>query len=248
MTPNPQYPGQPASAPQGTSGLAIAALITGIVGVCLPCPFGLVSVGLGIAALVKINRTPGLGGMALAIIGIVLPVIALPIYTAIAIPNFIKFQARSKQMECRANLKSAYTAEMACRAEKDQLSPRAGEIGFSPERGNRYAYFLGGGRMEERSAGSLDHDEQATGVNIDTFRYPRERPLSLNDLPELAGGLKPGVHGQCPDGTFVAACAGNVDNHATLDVWSISSAPRTGAKGETIQPGEPYNDVNDTAN
>src|SRR4051794_1661118 len=122
MTPNPQYPGQPATAPQRTSGLAIAALITGILGVCLPCPLGLVSIGLGIAALVQIGNTPGVGGKALAIIGMILPVAVLPIYAAIAIPNYVKFQARAEQAECRANLKRLWTDERTYYIQRDAYS------------------------------------------------------------------------------------------------------------------------------
>src|SRR4051812_28340220 len=167
MTPNPQYPGQPMPVSQGTSGLAIAALILGLIGVCAPCPFGLISLGLGIAALVKIGNTPGLGGKALAIIGMVLPVVALPIYAAIAIPNFIKFQARSKQSECKANLKSAYTAEQSFYQEKNAYSTNAGEIGFSPARGNRYAYFLFDvGQVQDRSTARVGGGPGITGISV----------------------------------------------------------------------------------
>src|ERR1043165_5718368 len=123
MNPNPpQYPGQPFGQPPGapgaprTSGLAVAALILGILGSILPCPFGLISIGLGIAALVKIGKTPGLGGRGMAIAGIVLPIVVgsiVGILAAIAIPTFISFQSRAKQAECKSNLKSAFTAQMS---------------------------------------------------------------------------------------------------------------------------------------
>src|SRR5712671_226821 len=67
------------------------------------------------------------------------------ILAAFAIPNFVKFQARSKQSEAKANLKAMFTAEKAFLAEKDRFSGFVGEVGFSPERNNRYAYFVGGG-------------------------------------------------------------------------------------------------------
>ncbi len=244
MTPNPQYPGQPAPS-QGTSGLAIAALIVGALGVCAPC-LGLVSIGLGIAALVKISNNPGLGGKAMAIIGMVLPVVVLPIYLAIAIPNFVKFQARSKQMECKVNLKSAYTAERSFQAQNNAYSTNADELGFSPARGNRYAYFLFDvGQMQDRSTASLGSGAGITSIGVDTFKHPDERPIAAGDVPQVAGGMKAGVHGQCPQCEFVVVCAGNLDKDDTLDVWSVSSADRTSKTGEHIPGGEPYNDVND---
>lgn len=245
MTPNPQYPGQPAPITPGTSGLAIAALVVGLVGMCAPC-LALVSIPLGIAALVKISKTPGLGGKVPAIIGMIVPVVVLPVYLAIAIPNFIKFQARSKQMECKSNLKAAYTSERGFYAENNAYSTNIKEIGFSPERGNRYAYFLFDvGQMQDRTTARTDDGPAITGIGVDTFRYPDARPISASELPPVLGELKAGVHGQCPQCSFVVVCAGNLDQDETLDVWSVSSADRTSKTGEPILGGTPYNDVSD---
>jgi len=256
MTPNPQFPGQqfpgsPAGGPQRTSKLATAALIVGLIGGLLPCPFGLVAIGLGIGALVTIGNTPGLGGRGLAIAGIVIPLTVGPmvgILAAIAIPNFIKFQARSKQSECKYNLKSVFTAQKSFFQEKDRYSPLPDEIGFSPERGNRYAYFLDArGSLQDRStAGISPPGEDQTGIGVDTFKYGRQRPVTLDGLnAALASPLRPGVDGRCPDDcSFLAICAGNIDQDDTLDVWSISSEDRT-VGGERIPAGIPVNHVND---
>src|SRR4051812_16376379 len=79
------------------------------------------------------------------LIELMIVVAIIGILAAIAIPNFVKFQARSKQSEAKANLKAMFTSEKAFLAEKDRFSGFVGEVGFSPERNNRYAYFLGGG-------------------------------------------------------------------------------------------------------
>jgi type IV pilus assembly protein PilA len=255
MTPNPQYPGQqypgaPAGGPQRTSKLATAALIFGLIGGLLPCPFGLVAIGLGIAALVSISNNPGLGGRGLAIAGIVVPIVMgsmVGILAAIAIPNFIRFQARAKQSECRANLKSVFTAQKSYFQEKDQYSSLPQEIGFSPERGNRYAYFLDvSGSLQDRSSAALSTSGQdETGIGVDTFKYGAMRSLTVDDMSAaLAGRLEPGVQGQCPDCSFTAVCAGNLDQDGTLDVWSISSEDRT-IGAERVMAGVPFNHVND---
>jgi hypothetical protein len=251
MTPNPQYPGQPAAPPSsGAPGVAVAALVFGILGaLCGPCPFGLVGIILGIVALNRIGSTPGQGGRGMALAGIIVPAVALVfwigVYAAVAIPNFIKFQARSKQAECKTNLKLLYASEKSFFAQKDGYSTSLEELGWDPERGNRYAYFLlDVGRVQDRSS-ATPSGGGVSGVNVDTFKYPKERPVSYADLPALAGGAKAGVHGQCPDCTFVAVCAGNLDKDDTLDVWSISTADRTSPAGETILAGTPYNDVSD---
>src|SRR2546428_7639290 len=86
------------------------------------------------------------------LIELMIVVAIIGILAAIAIPNFIKFQARSKQSESKSNLKAAYTAEKAYYQEKDTYSNLIFAVGFSPERSNRYSYDLGGGAFTDRSA------------------------------------------------------------------------------------------------
>ena len=76
------------------------------------------------------------------LIELMIVVAIIGILAAIAIPNFIKFQARSKQSEAKANLKAAFTAEKAYVQEKDKYETQINIVGFSPERNNRYAYYL----------------------------------------------------------------------------------------------------------
>src|SRR5205823_14551332 len=79
------------------------------------------------------------------LIELMIVVAIIGILAAIAIPNFIKFQARSKQSEAKANTKAIFTAQKAFFQEKDRFSSLTGEVGFEPERNNRYAYYLGNG-------------------------------------------------------------------------------------------------------
>src|SRR5919108_6121202 len=66
----------------------------------------------------------------------------IAILAAVSIPNLITLQARAKQSEVKSNLKSAYVAEKAFFQEKDRYSSFVSDIGFAPERNNRYAYFF----------------------------------------------------------------------------------------------------------
>ena len=64
------------------------------------------------------------------------------ILAAIAIPNFARFQAKSKQSEAKANLKSIFVAKKSYAAEFDTFI--CGMANFVPEPGNRYTYRGGG--------------------------------------------------------------------------------------------------------
>jgi type IV pilus assembly protein PilA len=188
-------------------------------------------------------------GVIIAIVAAVGAVPCLGILAAIAIPNFIMFQARSKQSECKSNLKSAYTSEKAYFAEQNAYSTSIKKIGFQPERGNRYAYFLASrGELSQRTGTTEEVDEEHVGVSVDAFKFPQLVTPSFAQIPPLAGDVRAGVTGQCPDCEFTAVCLGNVDNDTSLDVWSISSVDRTGPGGETIVAGQPWNENDDTKN
>src|SRR5688572_2447314 len=96
-----------------TSGLAIASLIMAI----LCAPVGII---LGIVALSQISKSNGaLKGQGLAIAGIVLAGFwfVLGMLSAIAIPNFIRYQLRAKTSEAKTNLMAIKTSQEVFRAE-----------------------------------------------------------------------------------------------------------------------------------
>src|SRR5438105_10914081 len=130
------------------------------------------------------------------LIELMIVVAIIGILAAIAIPNFIKFQARSKQSEAKANLKAVFTAQKAFFQEKDRYSSLTGEVGFSPERNNRYAYYLtgGGASLETRDATTLPVASTFTGIEVDHFKYGATAiPTSGTDYPADGCGVAPTV-------------------------------------------------------
>lgn len=228
MTPNPPAARTPSSLP-------IVALVFSVLGFCLP-PLLLVGIVLGVIALVQAK-----GSQVQAIIAVVLPVIAIPILgilAAIAVPNFMKYQARAKQSEVKSNLKAAYNAEKAFYEESKAFSLHPEQVGFAPERGNLYLYAFAVKGPVAPNTGAPAKDAMAVG--IDTQKFPTmSNELALNAIPrEVADKI--GVSGQCPECDFTIGAAGNIDNDPTMDVWTISSVDRPGAPA-----GTPFNEVND---
>jgi hypothetical protein len=80
---------------------------------------------------------------------------------AIAIPNFIKFQARSKQAECKTNLRALYRAERTFFDEKRVFSENAEQVGFVPET-KYYAYAMS---REGAPAAARDRVHGTLGIN-----------------------------------------------------------------------------------
>jgi type IV pilus assembly protein PilA len=187
------------------------------------------------------------------LIELMIVVAIIGILAAIAIPNFIKFQARAKQSEAKANLKAAFTAEKAYIQEKDAYNTLINIVGFSPERNNRYAYFLSStGTLEQRTGTSKVSAATDQGVDVDVFRYPGFQQTYATSGCTPATAI--GITGASP-GPFdwAGQAQGNIDTDATIDMWTISTTSRalqltvdvTCSVGGNNPSGEPANDVND---
>jgi type IV pilus assembly protein PilA len=87
------------------------------------------------------------------LIELMIVVAIIGLLAALAIPNFIKFQARSRQSEARSNLKALFTAQKSYYGDKLAYCTALDTIGFSPERGNRYLYTINfAGPLANRTA------------------------------------------------------------------------------------------------
>jgi prepilin-type processing-associated H-X9-DG protein len=111
----------------GTSGLAIASLVLGILGI-FTCGVGaLVAIVLGIVALVQINKSQErLKGRGLAIAGICVAAVSLLVLPAMLLPALGKAKQKAMTINCINNMKQVGIAMRTyASVNNDKLPPAA---------------------------------------------------------------------------------------------------------------------------
>jgi len=177
----------------------------------------------------------------LAIIGIL---------AAISVPNFLKLQARSKQSEAKTNLRALFQFEQAFLLEHSVYTTAVARLAFAPERGNRYQYSLSVSQnTDNRTGTTASTSTTADTIMIDTFKYGSAATVGI---PATAICSFPSVTPGPVGASFTAVAQGNIDDDATIDVWSVSNLTRDmnncGSKPGNIAGGEPANELDDVDN
>ena len=105
----PPLPGQPMAEPAKTSGMAIASLVLGILGIFSCGVTALIGVILGAMAMSKIRDSNGrLQGRGLALAGVIVSgffLLMIPFYAALALPAFAQAKQKAQSINCLNNEK-----------------------------------------------------------------------------------------------------------------------------------------------
>lgn len=140
------------------------------------------------------------------LIELMITVAIIGILAAVAIPNFLQYQARARQSEAKVNLGAIYLLEITYFVEEGRYGSM-GETRYNlAGASNRYTYRTGAaGGFGGPNAGVLTGSTQDT-INTSTGIIAAE-------------GVTVAMNG--PTG-FTITAAGNIDADATLDQWWVN--------------------------
>jgi type IV pilus assembly protein PilA len=165
------------------------------------------------------------------LIELMIVVAIIGILAAIAIPNFLKFQCRSKQSEAKTNLSGIFTAEKSFFGEFNTYGTDLVSVNWQPDGSPLYVY----GFTNTYPAGSIVGLPSYSGARNSTDDASviapgggsaRYNTSKMNDLvgASLTGTNLPAsvaLSGQ----SFTAGAAGDIDTDqaVSLDKWTINN-------------------------
>jgi type IV pilus assembly protein PilA len=144
------------------------------------------------------------------------------ILSAVAIPNFKKYQAKSKTSEAKLQLASVYSAETALQADYDSFGSCLVYMGYTAAA--RGYYVIGFNK-----ASKADANVDSAGGKGCTADSKANFSLSPKSVPKVGGksAVVKDLGGTfvVPDdgSSFIAGAAGYVSaDTKTLDIWSVN--------------------------
>ena len=133
------------------------------------------------------------GQKGFTLIELMIVVAIIGILAAIAIPNFLAYQARAKQSEAKTNLGGIYTSQIGYFGEFNDFTANFATLGYTIAGSTaRYNYTLGGTTL-------------GAGLGV--------CPASTTAAVTLIASGTPG---------FTAAAVGNIDSDSVCDEWNMN--------------------------
>jgi type IV pilus assembly protein PilA len=144
------------------------------------------------------------------------------ILAAIAVPNFQRFTAKSKQSEVKGNLSAVYSANRAFAAEWQTFTSIFETMGYLPNGNFRYEHGFSGANFP--AAFPTGYTGPAAG-SINTAAFCAAPPpgvtCAVNQSPIPPGAVATPA---MTSTTFTAQGQGDIDGDAGIDTWRIDQA------------------------
>ena len=147
------------------------------------------------------------------LIELMIVVAIIGILAAIAIPNFIAYQAKSKQSEAKVSLGAIFTSAVAYQAESQNpqsYSPaNISQIGWQPSGSPRYSFWYQDGAVPGTGAGTTVTRFNGSSAVV--------TPCNVSVAPTSGGmSVLATVTG------FTTGANGNIDGDVACDHWFIN--------------------------
>jgi type IV pilus assembly protein PilA len=153
------------------------------------------------------------GKKGFTLIELMIVVAIIGILAAIAIPNFLKFQAKSKMSEAKTNLGAIYTGEIAYFGEQNSYGDFIA-INWSPSGTPRYHFALG--------TTWADNDAINRGALTTLAPQPTTWTANLNNAVDSSGTAVSPVAPMWDNASFTAGAGGKISTVAYSDGWSMN--------------------------
>lgn len=169
-----------------------------------------------------------------SLIELMVVVAIIGILAAIAVPNYQKFTAKSKQSEAKSNLSALYSAQRAFQSEWQTFNARFTVVGYAPTGILRYQH---GFAADFNVLPSNYTGPAGAAGDIATTTYcaqggaPNANGCAVSILPVAPGA----VAGTAMTATtFLSQARADLDGDAAIDTWTIDQAKQLANAGGEI--------------
>jgi type IV pilus assembly protein PilA len=146
------------------------------------------------------------------LIELMIVVAIIGILAAIAIPNFLKFQAKSKMSEAKTNLGAIYTGQLSYFGEQNSYGNFAA-INWSPSGTPRYHFALGAW---------ADNNDLNRGALVANAPEPSTWTANINSAVDSAGTAVVPIAPTWDNAKFTAGAGGKISTQTYSDGWSMN--------------------------